>query len=150
MTSKEWVKNELSYTDDHLTTNDRIMLNKVLQDLELLEEYRNFNNEVVLDTLEKERLIIEENKKLKEENEKLKARCKAIPPLAIRNEKLTKAIEILKGNYPIELKFTKHSDRNDNYNKYCSKNIKKYSLININLKRNLEKDLSERYTQPLM
>ena len=97
MTSKEWVKNELSYTDDHLTTNDRIMLNKVLQDLELLEEYRNFNNEVVLDTLEKERLIIEENKKLKEENEKLKARCKAIPPLAIRNEKLTKAIEILLG-----------------------------------------------------
>lgn len=36
MTSKEWVKIELSY--DCLTTADRVMLSKVLQDLDRLEK----------------------------------------------------------------------------------------------------------------
>lgn len=34
------------------------------------------------------------------------------------NEKLKKTIEIIKNNFSIELKFTKHSDRSENYNKY--------------------------------
>ena len=38
MTSKEWVKNELSLSNDCLTTTDRIMLSKILQDLERLEQ----------------------------------------------------------------------------------------------------------------
>lgn len=38
MTSKEWIKEQLSYTDDHWTTTDRIMLNKILKDLEHLEQ----------------------------------------------------------------------------------------------------------------
>lgn len=38
----------------------------------------------------------EENEKLKVENQELKARCKAIPPLVIKNEKLIKGIEVLK------------------------------------------------------
>ena len=37
MTSKEWVKKELSY-DNCLTPTDRIMLSKILQDLERLEK----------------------------------------------------------------------------------------------------------------
>lgn len=40
--------------------------------------------------------LLEKIKILEKENEKLKARCKAIPPLVIKNEKLIKAIEILK------------------------------------------------------
>ena len=38
MTSKEWVKNELSLSNDCLTTTDRIMLSKILKDLERLEQ----------------------------------------------------------------------------------------------------------------
>ena len=43
MTSKEWVKNELSLSDDCLTTTDRIMLNKILQDLEYLRQLKKEN-----------------------------------------------------------------------------------------------------------
>ena len=39
----------------------------------------------------------------REENETLKASCKAIPSLAIQNEKLVKAIEILKEKFFIDL-----------------------------------------------
>ena len=38
MTNKEWVKKELSLSDDCLTTADRVMFNKVLQDLERSEK----------------------------------------------------------------------------------------------------------------
>lgn len=54
MTSKEWVKNELSLSWECLTTHDRFMLNKILKDINRLEE------------LEKE------NQELKEENKELK------------------------------------------------------------------------------
>ena len=47
MTSKEWVKNELSLSDDCLTTTDRIMLSKILQDLERLELSESENQEAV-------------------------------------------------------------------------------------------------------
>lgn len=46
MTSKEWVKNELSLSEDCLTTTDRIMLSKVLQDLEYLEQLKKENEEL--------------------------------------------------------------------------------------------------------
>ena len=73
MTSKEWIKNELSYTDDHLTTSDRIMLNKILKDLERLEALEKAYKKVV------ESIVHYEYTKQRLENEKLK-----------------KAIEILK------------------------------------------------------
>lgn len=38
MTSKEWVKNELSLGWECLTTHDRFMLNKILKDLDRLEK----------------------------------------------------------------------------------------------------------------
>ena len=46
MTSKEWVKEQLSYTDDHWTTTDRIMLTKILKALEHLEELEKENKEL--------------------------------------------------------------------------------------------------------
>lgn len=67
MTSKEWVKNELSLSDDCLTTTDIIMLNKVLEDLELLE------------TLEKENLQLRKQNKFNEDSyfsEMIKSRKK--------------------------------------------------------------------------
>lgn len=145
MTSKEWVEEQLSYTDDHWTTTDKIMLNKILKDLERLEQLEKENQELkkkleaefedsadeickianerdklldenielqieIRDLKEKNEIlnhnstnvvltdteIMKRNLELQTENEKLKARCKAIPPLVIKNEKLIKAIEILK------------------------------------------------------
>lgn len=46
MTSKEYIKRELSLSDDCLTTTDRIMLSKVLQDLEYLEQLKKENEDL--------------------------------------------------------------------------------------------------------
>ena len=46
MTSKEWVKRELSLSYDCLTTFDRIMFNKVVQDLEYLEQLKKENQDL--------------------------------------------------------------------------------------------------------
>lgn len=56
MTTKEWVKNELSLSYDCLTTTDRIMLNKVLQDLDLL------NYLIKLAEVKKGKIVIEIDK----------------------------------------------------------------------------------------
>lgn len=39
MTSKEWVEEKLYYNEDQLTTTDRIMLTKILKDLNLMEQF---------------------------------------------------------------------------------------------------------------
>lgn len=58
MTSKEWVEEQLSYTDDHWTTTDKIMLNKIFKDLERLEQLEKENQE--LKKKEYQREIFEE------------------------------------------------------------------------------------------
>ena len=41
MTSKEYIEEELKLDDNHFTSYERTMLEKVLKDLEVLEEIRN-------------------------------------------------------------------------------------------------------------
>ena len=87
MKSKEWVKKELSY-DDCLTTTDRIMLSKILQDLERLEEIENLRTTPkALETC----LANYMNKciDLEKENQKLK-------------KALVKACEMLEWGCPVE------------------------------------------------
>lgn len=73
--------------------DENIELQIEIRDLKEKNEILNHNStNVVLTDTE----IMKRNLELQTENEKLKARCKAIPPLVIKNEKLIKAIEILK------------------------------------------------------
>lgn len=102
MTSKEWVKEQLSYTDDHWTTSDRIMLTKILKDLERLEALEKENKEI-------EELYLNENKHW----------CETIDSLRKENEKLKKAIEILKRRV-ISLKGIKDCESATEYNRYTS------------------------------
>lgn len=105
MTSKEWVKNELSYTDDHYTTYERIMLNNILKDLERLEEINkvwhdnepmesvDINGKHLQELYDFNSKLINENEVFKEKGKELIKDCYKAIDIA---KKYKKAIEILK------------------------------------------------------
>ena len=128
MTSKEWVKNELSLSDDCLTTTDRIMLSKILQDLERLEELKKaqeldicnlkfIDNEnkyqVAIRVLKEAFIVLGKSdiantcwfkylEELEKENQELKDTnmkyAKLIDDFQTKNMRLEKALEIIKEN----------------------------------------------------
>lgn len=110
MSSKEWVKNELSLSDDCLTTNDRIMLNKVLKDLEHMEQLEKENQE-----LKKKNSLITKAIESDVSNGELFKSMAML--LQMKIEEYKKVIEIIKKKY-IDIETLNFSNNFNEYNRY--------------------------------
>lgn len=122
MSSKEWIKEQLSYTDDHWTTTDRIMLTNILKDLERLEKLESNSDKVIKDSVK----LINKNLELQQrlevlekENEQLKGNENIVSNYAYslkeENEKLKKAIKLLKYLFDMDLELCSTTDEESIY-----------------------------------